>query len=59
MLDEILSEEKVCYNCKYVCWAIGVGRGLICLHPKKEIKFEPIQNRRNSCELFKVNVKIK
>ena len=22
--------EKVCYNCKNICWLIGVGQGLRC-----------------------------
>jgi len=22
--------EKVCYNCKHICWLIGVGQGLRC-----------------------------
>jgi len=58
-MNNIKPEEKICYNCQHLCWAIGVGQGLRCVHPKKEIKFEMIPSRRHTCELFEVNPKIK
>ena len=23
----------VCYNCKFIAWRIGIGRGIACLNP--------------------------
>jgi hypothetical protein len=57
--ENIKPEEKVCYNCKHLAWAIGVGQGLRCIHPKKEIKLEMIPNRRHTCEQFEINPKVK
>jgi hypothetical protein len=55
------SKEKVCYNCNYISWLIGVGQGLRCCNPKKEIKLEPILSRFYTCDLFeeKNNITIK
>ena len=29
-----------CSGCYYVCWAIGVGQGVLCFHPKNQ-KYNP------------------
>ncbi len=30
-------EEKVCFNCKYMLWMVGVGQGVKCELDKKDI----------------------
>jgi hypothetical protein len=50
--NEIKSEDKVCYNCKYIAWLVGVGQGLKCCNPKKEIKLESIPSKNHTCDLF-------
>ena len=56
---DIKPEDKVCYNCKHLAWMIGIGQGLRCSHPKKELKLEMIPGSRHTCELFQINEKIK
>jgi hypothetical protein len=51
--DEIKKEERVCYNCQYIAWAIGVGQGLKCCNPKKINEDNSIPNKRHTCELFR------
>lgn len=58
-MDNIKPEEKVCYNCKYLVWSIGVGQGLRCGNDNKEKKYEMISNSRHTCELFEINPKVK
>ena len=57
-MDKINPEEKVCYNCKYLAWSIGIGQGLICTNHKKETKYEKITNKQHTCELFEINEKL-
>jgi len=52
-MKDIKPEEKVCYNCKHLAWMIGIGQGLRCSNPKKEIKLEMIPSSKHTCELFK------
>jgi hypothetical protein len=52
-MDNIKPEEKVCYNCNYLIWSIGVGQGLRCGNGNKNEKYEMIPNSRHTCELFK------
>jgi hypothetical protein len=51
--SDIQPDEKVCYNCEYLAWMIGIGQGLRCSNPKKEKKLEPIPSSKHTCELFK------
>jgi hypothetical protein len=50
--QDIKPDEKVCFNCEHLAWMVGIGQGLKCLNPDKEIKHQPIQHRRHTCELF-------
>ena len=31
------AEEKVCFNCKYMLWLVGIGQGVKCDLDKKNI----------------------
>jgi|LakMenE18May11ns_1017448.scaffolds.fasta_scaffold9319669_2 hypothetical protein len=42
-----LPDEKVCFNCKYMMWLVGLGLGLKC-----ELTKHNIENRRHTCEKF-------
>jgi hypothetical protein len=57
--EGIEPDEKVCYNCVHLAWAIGVGQGLRCSNPKKEINLGMIPSSRHTCELFEINPKLK
>jgi hypothetical protein len=59
MNEEIGISEKVCYNCKYLVWMIGIGQGLKCSNEKKEQKMESIPSMRHTCEFFKPKESIK
>lgn len=45
-------EEKVCFNCKYMLWLVGVGQGVKCDLDKKNIP-----SRFYSCENFEYKTK--
>lgn len=45
-------EEKVCFNCKYMLWLVGVGQGVKCELDKKNIP-----SRFHSCEKFEYKIK--
>ncbi|MGA1198428.1 MAG: hypothetical protein ACO36I_18220 [Candidatus Latescibacterota bacterium] len=48
-------DEKVCYNCKYMFWGVGVGQGVRCWHPEhreENDKLMVIPHLRYSCDLF-------
>lgn len=53
--NQIKSTERICYNCKYLAWLIGVGQGLRCGHKSRR---EPgnhaplVPSRFHTCELF-------
>ena len=51
-MNDIKPEEKICYNCEHLCWAVGVGQGLRCINPDKKEKYKMIPNSRHTCELF-------
>ena len=40
-------EEKVCFNCKYMLWLVGVGQGVKCDLDKKNIP-----SRSHTCDKF-------
>jgi hypothetical protein len=46
-------EEKVCFNCKYMLWMVGVGQGVKCELDKKDIP-----SRFYSCDRFEYKIKI-
>jgi hypothetical protein len=53
-------KEKICANCKYIAWLIGVGFGLRCSHASKRVKGEMpplIPSKLHSCDLFEYAVK--
>jgi hypothetical protein len=55
---DIKPSEKVCYNCKYLAWMIGVGQGLRCSHHDNQDKLQMIPNMKHTCEKFEINPKI-
>ena len=62
--------ERVCYNCKYVLWLVGLGLGVRCgyEHITSEEKEEkksmierkptPIPHLRHTCERFEFKQKL-
>jgi hypothetical protein len=40
-------DEKVCFNCKYMLWLVGLGLGLKCNLDKSKIP-----NRYHTCSKF-------
>ena len=57
-LDVKLNEE-VCYNCKHIAWAIGVGQGLKCSNPKESNFGMSIPSVKHTCELFEIKEGLK
>jgi hypothetical protein len=48
--DDPKPEEKVCYNCRYMSWSVGVGMGIRCGHTNQwGLK---IPGRFHSCDFF-------
>lgn len=51
-------EEKVCYNCKYMLWLVGLGLGVRCgyeYHTSEEWKAkipEMVPHLRHTCVKF-------
>jgi len=46
------ADEKVCFNCKYMLWLVGVGQGLKC-----EIDKKAIPSRFYTCDKFEFKIK--
>jgi hypothetical protein len=42
------TDEKVCYNCKHMCWMVGIGQGIRC-GARNGFR---IPSRWHSCEKF-------
>lgn len=40
-------DEKVCFNCKYMLWMVGLGQGVKC-----DIDKSNIPNRFHTCPKF-------
>jgi hypothetical protein len=51
-IDPIGPEEKVCYNCKYFLWLVGVGMGARCSITREDGLPKMLPSRRYSCDLF-------
>ena len=51
-MKDIKPDEKVCYNCKYLLWMVGIGQGLRCGNPTKEIKNQLVKSSKHTCDLF-------
>ena len=47
-------EEKVCNNCRYMLWLVGVGVGVKCGNDKNKVdgKLDNIPSRQHTCEYF-------
>ena len=41
-------DEKVCFNCRYMLWLVGLGQGVKCELDKKNIP-----SRLHTCSKFK------
>ena len=46
-------DKKVCFNCKYMLWLVGIGQGVKC-----GLNRNDIPNRFHSCDKFEFKVKI-
>jgi O-acetyl-ADP-ribose deacetylase (regulator of RNase III) len=48
--------ERICANCKYMCWMVGIGQGVTCRHPeypRRDRRGSPqIPSLQHSCEHF-------
>ena len=44
--------RKVCDNCKYMLWLVGVGQGVKCSNDKNKVgvKLYNIPSRQHTCE---------
>jgi len=55
--------DKVCMNCKYLIWGVGVGVGVFCICESNRIKdgtsdkWFRVPNRRYTCEYFEIKNK--
>jgi hypothetical protein len=47
-------QERVCLNCRFLLWMVGIGQGVRCRHPANEQdgKLFRIPSRHYSCEHF-------
>jgi hypothetical protein len=47
-------QQRVCLNCRFLLWMVGIGQGVQCVHPANETdgKFLNIPYRSYSCEHF-------
>jgi hypothetical protein len=46
-------EDKVCANCKYMLWMVGIGQGVRCGYKLKNGKLPPIiSHLRHTCDKF-------
>jgi len=58
--EPIKSTDKVCMNCKYLIWAVGVGAAVLCKCESNCIidgissKYFTVPNRRYTCEYFEI-----
>jgi hypothetical protein len=50
--NQIQPDEKVCYNCKYMVWLVGLGQGIRCSKTLINGMAQKIPSRRHSCDLF-------
>jgi len=59
----IKPEDKVCMNCKYLNWSVGVGAGVFCKCESNRIengtsdKYFAVPSRRYICEYFEIKNK--
>jgi hypothetical protein len=51
---EIKPEDKVCYNCKFLFWGVGIGMGIRCNNEnnRKGQELPPITHSKSTCGLF-------
>jgi hypothetical protein len=59
-MTSISPKSKICYNCKYLSWLIGVGQGLKCGNMKKREegnKAPSVPSRFHTCDLFEFKTK--
>ena len=58
-MEKTDQKRKICMNCKYLIWAVGVGQGLKCSRVRKDDRYEAIPHRDHTCELFEFKEEIK
>lgn len=54
-IDNPGPDERVCFNCEHVVWAVALGLGVRCRHPDNSPPGGPeyqIPSRRHTCEHF-------
>lgn len=60
-MEKIKNTDKICFNCKYFAWLVGIGQGIRCFHETKKIKGKispTVPSRYHTCELFEFKIKI-
>lgn len=52
-------DERVCYNCKYMLWLVGIGQGVRCGYnyktsglPQSAESIPHIPNLKHTCDKF-------
>jgi hypothetical protein len=48
-------DEKVCFNCRYMYWGVGVGQGVRCAHlehREENDRLMVIPHLRHHCSFF-------
>jgi len=56
-MEPISKDDRICYNCQYLRWLIGIGLGLRCGHESKSKPNELpplVPSRYHSCEFFEM-----
>jgi len=60
-IREIKPEDKICFNCKYMLWAVALGYGVRCTHPDTYLLGDRppmIPNRFHTCDLFEYKIEL-
>ena len=60
MQDNPKPHEEVCFNCRHMVWAVGIGQGVRCSHPDNEVdgKVFRIPSRHHTCEHFERKARV-
>lgn len=55
VIDNPRPDERVCWNCDHMRWAVGTGSGVWCLAPENNAEgmLSRIPSRRWTCGHFK------
>jgi hypothetical protein len=51
-MKKLKSEDKICKNCKYIVWMIGIGQGVKCNNTMSEYNNKLIPKISHTCNFF-------